>query len=207
MRLYLSSYRTGDRFGELIAALGPKGRVAVVSNAVDNIPPESRLADARQGFDPVATFRAHGLSAFDLDLRRYFGDNSQLPAVLDRVDMVWATGGNAFLLRRALRQSGLDGLLRQRLDEGRLIYGGWSAGAVVAGPGLRGIDLMDDPWVCAPHYEPAPVWDGLGLVDFVVVPHFQSSHPEAVAASAAVAYLQRNGISCRPLQDGQVIIL
>ena len=207
VRLYLSSYRMGDRFAELVSALPPGAPVAVVSNALDFIDPEARAAYARNVHDPVAEFRAHGLTAFDLDLRQYFARPEALAEALAPVRLIFATGGNAFLLRRAMAQSGLDALIPGRLAQGDLIYGGWSAGAVVAGPALKGLHLMDDPAVLAPGgYAPEPIWDGLGLVDFTIVPHFASDHPEADAAAKAAAWLQAEGLPFRTLRDGEVIV-
>ena len=206
MRLYLSSFRMGNDFERLVEALPARAPVAVVSNAVDFIAPEARLAYARNVFDPIEHFRRHGLDARDLDLRGYFGRPAALKSVLADARLVWANGGNAFLLRRAMRQSGLDELLRERVPAGDLIYGGWSAGAVVVGPSLRGLHLMDDPDVTIDGYEIDPVWEGLGLVDFVLVPHFESAHPERDAAARAVAWLAGQGVPYRALRDGEVFI-
>lgn len=207
MKLYLSSVGMGDRIGELIAFLGAGARVAVVENAVDYIPVEDRRAYARDVFDPVAWFREHGLAAEALDLRAYFGAAGRLAADLADVRLVWATGGNAFLLRRAMAGSGLDAILRERLGRGDLIYGGWSAGAVVACPDLRGIELMDDPGVIAPGYAEAPVWEGLGLIDHWIVPHYRSDHPEAPAAERVVARFRKEGLPFHPLRDGEAILV
>ncbi|MBL8555996.1 MAG: hypothetical protein JNL41_17095, partial [Phenylobacterium sp.] len=106
MRLYLASFRTGDSFAELIRMAGSGARVGVISNAVDFIPAADRAAYARQVFDPIADFGDRGLDAYDLDLRAYFGRPRDLLAELERTRLVWAVGGNAFLLRRAMRQSG-----------------------------------------------------------------------------------------------------
>ena len=206
MRLYLSSFRMGDRFDDLISAIGAGSNAVVVANAVDFIPVEARLAYARTGFDAVNHFRTHGLEADELDLRQIFGRPADLEAALVGVRLVWANGGNAFLLRRAMRQSGLDEVLKRSVARGDLVYGGWSAGAVVAGPSLRGIELMDDPDVVAAGYSAAPVWEGLALVDFSIVPHFQSDHVEAEAAARAHAYMTANGIPHRTLRDGEVIV-
>lgn len=207
MRLYLSSFRMGDRFDELVAVLGPGAKVAVVSNALDFIPADARRAYARTGFDAQRVLIERGLDAFDLDLRSHFGAAQTLDAVLADVRLVWAVGGNAFLLRRAMRQSGFDRWLPSRLQEGTLVYGGWSAGAVVAGPDLDGIELMDDPAVIAEGYETTAVRDGLGLVDFTVVPHYRSDHPEAEAAERAAAFRRQRGLPFRTLRDGEVIVV
>src|SRR5687768_9193967 len=141
MRLYLASYRFGEGFDELLAMAGRGARVAVISNAVDFVPAEAREAYARTVFDPVAAFREAGLDAHDLDLRAFFGRHADLAQELASVRLVWAVGGNAFLLRRAMRQSGFDVVAPDLVRQDRLIYGAWSAGACVAGPHLRGLEL------------------------------------------------------------------
>jgi dipeptidase E len=206
MRLYLSSYRFGSATDRLVALVPAGARCAVVSNALDLIPDESRRSYARNVHDPLAGLADMGFSPFDLDLRRWFGDAAGLERELADVDMVWAVGGNTFLLRRAMAQSGLDAILQRRLAEGSLAYGGWSAGACVAGSSLRGIDLMDEPDAVAEGYAPAPIYEGLGLVDFVIVPHFASDHPEAQAAEISAAWLAEQGIAHRTLRDGEAVV-
>lgn len=206
MRLYLSSYRFGSAVDRLAALVPAGARVAVVSNALDLIADESRRSYARNVHDPLADLAEMGLSPFDLDLRRWFGDAAGLERELADVQMVWAVGGNTFLLRRAMAQSGLDAVLHRRLADDSIAYGGWSAGACVAGSGLHGIDLMDAPDEVAAGYDPAPIYDGLALVDFVIVPHFASDHPEADAATVAAAWLAERDIPHRTLRDGEAIV-
>jgi dipeptidase E len=207
MRLYLSSHRFGDSTPELRAMTEPGARAAVISNAVDFIPDEARQAFARTVFDPVAELRDWGFDAFDLDLREVFAAPDELAARMAGVGLVFAVGGNAFLLRRAMRQSRFDTLIRDHLAQDRLVYAGWSAGAVVAGPHLRGIDLMDDPQILVAGYEAEVCWDGLGLIDDCIVPHVGSDHPEAEAAARTAAYMQANAIAHIPLSDGEVLIV
>jgi dipeptidase E len=197
----------GDRFGELVAEVGPDAKVAVVSNALDFIPMESRREYARTVFDPVSVFQEHGLVAADLDLRNYFGRPHELAADIAETRLIWASGGNAFLLRRAMRQSGFDAMIPARIAEGSLVYAGWSAGAVVAGPSLRGLHLMDDPEVMAEGYETPAIWEGLGLIDKAIVPHFQSDHDESEAAESAVAWLTQAGLKFHALRDGEVLVV
>lgn len=206
MRLYLSSYRTGEAFERLLDLAGRSCRAVVISNALDLIPAAEREAYARKVHDPVAELRQAGLEADPLDLRDYFGRPEALDAELAGVGLVWAVGGNAFLLRRALRQSGLDAILARRLEEDSLVYGGWSAGACVAGSTLRGLHLMDEPQALAPGYDRDIIWDGMGLVDFAIVPHFASAHAEAAAAGEAAAYLAKGAVAYRTLRDGEAIL-
>jgi dipeptidase E len=195
----------GDRFDELVAFAGSGARVAVVSNALDGIPAD--LRGQYQGFDARAHFNDHGLDAFDIDLRDYFDASQKLTGVLSDVRLIWAVGGNAFLLRRAMRQSGLDDLIVKRVGDGSLIYGGWSAGACVAGASLQGIDIMDDPPLAPAGYDPNIIWEGMGLVDFIIVPHYSSNHPEADLAAAAVKWLKHAALPFQAIRDGEVIVL
>ena len=206
MKLYLSSYRFGDRFSELIEAVPAGSRIAVISNALDAVPNAQRTAYARTVFDPLAAFSGHGYAAFDLDLRSYFGREADLESTLSDSGLVFAIGGNAFLLRRAMRQSGFDSVIRRRIQAGDIIYGGWSAGACVAGPDLLGLELMDDPAALAKGYDVPIVWEGLGLVDYGIIPHYRSDHAEAKAAEHAISRRLELGLPLCALRDGQVII-
>lgn len=105
-----------------------------------------------------------------------------------------------------MRQSGLDDLIVKRVGDGSLTYGGWSAGTCVAGASLRGIDIMDDPPLAPAGYDPTIIWDGMGLVDFIIVPHFASDHSEAALAAAAVDWLKQAGLTFQALRDGEVIV-
>jgi dipeptidase E len=46
----------------------------------------------------------------------------------------------------------------------------------------------------------------MGLVDYVIVPHFRSAHPESKAAERASAWLEQQSIPFRTLRDGESII-
>ena len=205
-KLYLSSFRFGDHFDALARMAGPGARAAVISNALDFIPVQARLDYARTIHDPLEDLRKAGMRVVDLDLRRYFGQPALLERALGEFDLVWAVGGNAFLLRRAMRQSGFDRLIGTLVRQDRIMYGGWSAGAVVAGPFLRGLELMDDPGVLAEGYDSPVVWAGLGLIDICIVPHVGSDHPEAAAAEQVVARLIQDHVAFQPLGDGDVIV-
>lgn len=206
MRLYLSSYRLGDRGGSLLALLGNGKRAAVIENAQDHLVTAERGHRRRNVHDAYAELAGLGIAAENLDLRDYFGQPARLATQLEAFDMVWVTGGNAFVLRRAMQRSGFDRLIVDLLDRDAIVYGGYSAGAVVAGPSLAGIDCIDDPLVVPPGYHPAPIWEGLGLIDFTIVPHYRSPHPESAAAERATRQLSGRGLRYRALRDGEVVV-
>src|SRR6185312_11422581 len=131
------SAKFGNRLALLAQLAGQGAKVGVISNALDLIPRASRETYAHTVHDPIAELNAAGLTASALDLRDYFGAAEKLEPALRALDMVWVTGGNAFLLLRAMRQSGFDRIAPPLIHAGKLAYGGWSAGAVVACPTLK----------------------------------------------------------------------
>jgi dipeptidase E len=205
MRLYLSSERLGERAGALLAMLrGP--RVAIIANGYDGASAMARDLYRTEVYDPVAEFKSLGLDPHEIDLRAHFGDADSLRDRLASYDLVWVMGGNSFVLRRAMKQSGFDNVVRDLLNTDAIAYGGYAAGAVVAGPSLRGIELMDDPFELPEGYDEPLIWHGLGLTPFAIVPHYQSRHPEAAAAEKVVSYMRARRTRYRAISDGEVIV-
>lgn len=203
VRVYLSSYRIGD-YPEKLVDISGQGRVAIIGNALDFRPPEARRQYEAEVYNPFNEFAALGLEAAPLDLRTYFGNPRALSDALRKFGMVWLLGGNAFLLMRAIRQSGFEDVIRPMLAADEIAYGGFSAGAVVATPHLRGIELMDEPEQLAEGYDADIIWKGMGIVDFAIVPHYRSDHHEAEAAEKAVAFMKATQIPFKAMTDGDV---
>ncbi len=204
MKLYLSSYQIGNSVSELLRMLDGRKKVAVINNAKDGLPAESRQIRVNEQF---ANFRDLGLEPKEVDLRDYFVDNSGLHNALKAFDLVWVTGGNAFLLRKAFRQSGLDTLLLDAITNDEFIYGGFSAGVCVLAPSLHGIELVDDEHWQAEGYDKETIWEGLDIIPYYVAPHYNSDHPESSAIDTVVEYWRRQGITYKTLRDGEVIII
>ncbi|MBN9347171.1 MAG: Type 1 glutamine amidotransferase-like domain-containing protein [Devosia sp.] len=205
MRLYLSSERLGERAGALLDILnGP--RIAVIANGYDGASATARDIYRTEVYDPIAEFTALGLEPHEVDLRAHFGDATSLRRRLTGYDLVWVMGGNSFVLRRAMKQSGFDTVIRDMLDADAVAYGGYAAGAVVAGPTLRGLELMDDPFELPDSYDEPLIWSGLGLTPFAIVPHYRSRHPEAASAEKVVSYMRARRTRYRAISDGEVIV-
>jgi dipeptidase E len=205
MRLYLSSERLGERAGALLAMVnGP--RVAVIANGYDHCSAMARDIYRAEVYDPVVEFRSLGLEPDELDLRAHFGDPQSLRDRLSAYELVWVMGGNSFVLRRAMRSSGFDHVIADLLETDAIAYGGYAAGAIVAGPTLRGMELMDDPWEVPVGYDEPLIWHGLGLTPFTIVPHYRSRHPDSAAAEKIVSYMEARKARFRALSDGEVIV-
>jgi hypothetical protein len=72
----------------------------------------------------------------------------------------WLRGGNVFMLRYALFRRGADIVFRDLLAADALVYAGYSAGACVLSPGLRGLELVDDVDAVTRMYGAQPLRDG-----------------------------------------------
>lgn len=179
-------------------------KVAIVTNAADLFPEESIIEKYRDG---VSFFAEKGYQVERLDLRKYFGKKGELSDKLDEYGLVWVRGGNAFVLRRAMRQSGFDEVIKKKLNEDKIVYGGYSAGCCVLSPTNHGLEFVDDPLLVPEGYDAETIWDGLGVLAYVFVPHYKSDHPESMDVDKTVHYLTKAGIPFKALRDGQVFII
>jgi dipeptidase E len=204
--LYLSSFRMGDHPEHLVALLGKDGcRSVVIANAMDDAPPDVRRAGVER---ELAALAGLGVTAAELDLRDYFGQQQRLRQDLAGIAMAWLRGGNTFMLRYALDRSGADEVFRELLAADALVYAGYSAGACVLSPSLRGLELVDDADAVTRAYGSPPPWDGLALLDEAFVPHYRSpGHPETSAIEAVVTRYRAEGIAYRTLHDGQALLV
>jgi dipeptidase E len=204
---------TCPRSGSETGRLGSGGswertvEAAVIANAVDADPTLVRQARWRAS-SRRSRHSALGLRPEELDLHTFFDRPDAIEASLEGYGLVWLRGGNVFVLRHALNRSGADGALRRLLRRDALVYGGYSAGPCVLGPTIRGFAATDDPTVVTEVYGADPMWTGMGIVYFVVVPHVDSpGHPESARLSDLAATFRANGVRHQSLRDGEVLII
>lgn len=107
-----------------------------------------------------------GFDIFDLDIKDK--TKEELWEKLRNVDIIFVAGGNTFYLLEKARDSGFDELVNRLVFGERVLYIGSSAGAVLACPDIKPIELLDDPST-TPNLKSTK---GLNLVDFVVLPHY-----------------------------------
>ena len=201
MRLYLSSFRMGDQPERLLELLGSGRRAAVIANAIDDADAQTRKEGVERELEALG---ALGLEPRELDLRQHFGSTPDLRGD----DLVWLRGGNVFLLRYALAASGADAALVELLRDDALVYAGYSAGPCCLGPSLRGFELVDDPDAVGAAYGAEPIWDGLRVLDYAIVPHVDSpAHPETDRCNALAEHFRAEGVPHRTLRDGEAIVV
>lgn len=205
MRLFLSSYIYSDCPEKLFDLLGgAKPKVAIVTNAADLFPEAGILERFN---DDKAFFEHYGYKVERLDLREYFGKQKELQAKVDDFGLFWVRGGNAFVLRRAMAQSGFDEIIIKKLKDDEVVYAGYSAGGCVLSPSLKGLELVDDTVNVPEGYEVETIWQGLGVLPYTFVPHYKSNHPESNMINETVNYLKRHNMPYRTVRDGQAIVI
>jgi len=156
MKLYLTSM-TNKSINKI--DFGDKKRVAFIATAADTYEDKWFVDDDREAL------RNKGLEVVEFDIKDY--KQEELYDKLIGFDIMFFSGGNSYYLLEKMRESGFDKIVRRLLDEG-VVYVGSSAGSIVACPNIGFVGPMDHPEE-APNLES---FEGLGLVDFYLLPHF-----------------------------------
>lgn len=205
MRLFLSSQDLGN-YPEVARKLAGKNKKAAYSkNAQDDLPPEQRNFSTPE---KKRMFEAAGFEFEEIDLRNYFGSPEKLASKLSGFGSFWAAGGNAFILRRALAASGLDKTIIDLLKKDKILYGGWSAGAMIMTPDLKGADWdeTDRPEIVPEGYNAKIIWQGLAQVPFYIAPHI-GNEMFGDRPVGMVEYYKSRKLKYYALKDGQVVVI
>jgi dipeptidase E len=206
MKLYLSSYKIGDEPDKLTGLFSANKRVGYVPNALDftGADPERRK---RHIESDIASLVDIGLEPELLDLREYFWKRETLENKIRALGGLWISGGNVFILRQAMKLSDLDTILETGSGLEDFVYGGYSAAGCVLSKSLRGYELVDDATDFPYDGQMEMIWDGLGLIDFAFLPHFDSEHPESAGVGDVKDYCIKNGIPYKTLRDGEALVI
>ncbi len=143
MRFYLSSYKLGNET-EKLKKLIPKGRIGYIPNALDvnGYDPQRKKEHIEKDMDSL---RELGVKVELLSLRDYFGKQNKLRTKLKELGAIFISGGNTFVLRQAMKLSGLDELLTELRGRSDFLYAGYSAAGAVLAPSLKGEEIVDRP--------------------------------------------------------------
>jgi dipeptidase E len=205
MKYYLSSFKIGDYGDKLAELIGLGNKIAVIPNALDFATDLERKAKSIQA--EIDSLTDLGIVPEVLDLTDYFGKEVELESTLNSYKGVWVRGGNVFVLRAAMRKSGLDNIIKRKAADSNFVYAGYSAGACVLAPSLQGSEIVDDVTQVEKAYGDKVIWEGLGLMDFLFEPHYKSDHPESADIDKEIEYLIDNKILFKAFRDGEVLIL
>jgi len=197
MKLYLSSYRipVPEKLIDLVGKPANEITVAVIPNAKDYY---SARAKKFKVDDFCEFLKTLNMSSAVVDLQDY-SDEKILEQELRKYDLIWAVGGNTFCLRYEMRRSGFENIIAGLLEDG-MVFGGDSAGAIVAGRSLTGVELADEP-----EFAEVVINEGLRLVEFGIVPHADSQdYGQAIPEMRAAQEKEGETIL---LNDNQAIVI
>ncbi|HAU99550.1 MAG: Peptidase E [Microgenomates group bacterium GW2011_GWF2_45_18] len=207
MNYYLSSFHLGNSADVLQKWCVGRKPLAIIMSAADFVEPLERAEKIKEN---IAELRSIGIESRELDLRGFFHhDKKEVYDAMKNYGGLFVRGGNTFLLRKAMKYSGLDLFIQEKArdtNDSEFVYAGYSAGVCVLAPTLRGLELVDPPHESAEGYGDEVLWDGLGLVEYLVAPHYQSEHPEAGMVDLSVKYFQDHKMPFKTLRDGEVIL-
>lgn len=204
MKFYLSSYKIGNDVDKLKNLIPENKKTAYIPNALDFSSDIERRKQSE--ITDIDQLKSLGLDVEILDLREYFDKQIELEKKILEFGVIWVRGGNLFVLRQAMKISGFDNVLKNILKN-NILYGGFSAGICILAPTLRGMDLIDDSNVKPYKNQQEIIWDGLDILDYSIIPHYHSDHPESESANKAVEYMIENKLLFKALKDGEVIII
>lgn len=203
MKLYLSSYKLGGEIEELKKWIEEHGnKIVLIPNSRDIYEDSERL---RNGINnDMEMLKEIGFDVEVISLKKYFGNAQKLEEDFSQYNAFFAIGGNTFALRKAMQLSGFDEFLKKQIDNTNFLYAGYSAGICVLSPYLNGLELVDEP--LNPYNDDEIIYDGIGLLDYVPVPHYKSDHPESHLVDDVIKFLSDNNVKYQPIRDGEVII-
>lgn len=198
MKLYLTSYRvpTPNDLFALLEQSPVQTKTAVIPNGQDYYAERARRTKIR---DVTTYLKTIGLADTTVvDLREYT-DPEKLKAELQMYGLIWVMGGNTFCLSYEMQRSGLPKVIKEVLGSGA-VYGGESAGALIAGNSLKGVEFADDP-----EFAEKIVWETLNLAPHFILPHADNiNFAEAIQKTRE---LHKSDKTLIELADNQALIL
>ena len=202
MKLYLSSYKLGKDVSFLQKWMHDNGnKILVIPNALDDIEDKNEKNNIIK--ERSLDLETLGFELEILDLVDYF--EKDIKNVLKDKKTFYVLGGNVFILNRAMILSGFNEFLKSKIDDDSILYAGFSAGICVLANHLDGLDLVVDPKI-DPYESNIDTMKGIGIIDYLPVPHYKSNHKASLLIDKVVEYLDKNNIKYRTLKDGEVIV-
>lgn len=164
-KLFLTSVFSdvGEKLLELIPGKPENLKVGFIANAADLYADRWFVDCDRDKLEKL------GFTIFDFDLKGK--TQEEVKIFLDRIDIIFFSGGTTNYLLKVSQECGLDKMIQEYVSNG-LFFIGSSAGAIVAGPTTEPYfkEESDDPDIKG-DIKPKS-FEAFKLVDFIVLPHY-----------------------------------
>ena len=158
---------------------------------------EKNLGEAWQKSDRKALVSA-GFKVFDYTIT---GKTKEVIAKeVKGVDVIYFGGGNTFYLLEQIQLTKSADVFRKAVASGK-IFIGTSAGSIIAGPDIYPVYKLDK----VKEAKKLRGYKGLGLVDFVVLPHWGSEHFKSLYLNKRLAHTYNTKNKLIILNDYQYI--
>jgi peptidase E len=194
MKLFLAS--GSDALAQISRYFSAKkATVLFIANAADNDPePHWWVESDREQFKKI------GYEINEIDLRNI--SKEDFVQQLENSDIVHFCGGSTLYLINLLRKRSLDVPLVESVKSDKVLYSGASAGSMIAAGDLSLCRKDDEEKEAIA--QGATDFKGLGLVNFLVLPHCNNEH-FAKSNSRMVAGLVEVGQPIIAIRDSQAI--
>jgi len=206
MRLFLASQDFGNYADKLLEIVNDNKRTLFIINARDERDESYRREKI---IEKQALLEENGFEwSGELDLRKYFGKEGELKKFIRNKEIghIHVTGGNTFLLRKSFALSGFDKIIKEELEKDNIVYSGSSAGSLIMTHDFKYYAQGDRMKVKAPGYPDEIIWDGLGLVEQYICPHYSTVGHEAVSKTIKEAF-DKDGVPYLLLNDTDVYLI
>lgn len=193
MKLFLTSVAavTLEKIIPMLPKAPQKLKVAFVPTAAD--PYEDKWFVKKD----KEKLRELGFNIVVLDLKEKNEEN--IRQALLSIDIIFVAGGNTFYLLEQTQKSGFDVVVKELIKKG-IIYIGSSAGSIIVGPDIAPVKAFDE----ADKAQLAST-KGLGLIDFVVLPHYGKEEYQFLYDGIMREYKDRYTLI--PLTDNQMVVV
>ena len=138
-----------------------------------------------------------GMAVEDLEISSV--SNEEIAKGLSAADYIFVSGGNTFFLLQELKRNGVDKMIVEQINNGKL-YIGSSAGSAILAKDIGYIKYMDSP-AAAPDLNGN--FSALSLVDFCIVPHLTDFPFKKVAGKTVKEFSAT--LDIRAISNNQVI--
>ncbi len=124
----------------------------------------------------------------------------EITKMMKQNEVIYVSGGNTFYLLQELRKHGLDDVLKEEINKGKL-YIGESAGSIIMAPSIEYISLMDERQK-APELSS---YQGFNEVSRYPVPHVHNTYLGDAAQQILKQY--EKTLDLCPLTDEQALLI
>ena len=189
MRLFLCSHFSN--VGHLVKNEIANKKIAFIKTAAVNQWYTGHVSSARRLFKKMGA----EVNEIDISSEKY----AKIEAIFKAADVIYFTGGNSFFLIDQLRRTGVDKLLKEELEKGKLMIGE-SAGAIVCAPTVSYIERIDK----RPADYSQKDDNGLNLIDYYILPHYLTIPFKKATEQIFDNY---HDLDIRPINNKQAIIV